>query len=353
MNTTYPFFVILKRELRAVIKEKTIAIAFLIQLFIASFSSALFIGLMSFYDPDAIGLSARVHLRMGVIGDAESPLVAFLKEHNATVTTFSTPEDAESAFHAGEIDTAVFIPEVVPEDSGSVVDIKLFLPNSETHSTVVLMVLREPLKRYENYLRERNDIHLRYTDLEGTPPTPYEFRYAVIIPLLMFFPAFVVGGMVIDSISEELVNHTLETLWSAPLSLNLIFGAKIAMALVLCGVQCALWAALLRFNGIPIQNLGLILLLATVSATIIGTVSAFISVYFKDREQSQFMYSIFILLSTGLSYLSDASPIALMTRLATGDYYVGVADVALYGALLLVLLVAFFSTTKKLIAVPG
>jgi hypothetical protein len=110
---------------------------------------------------------------------------------------------------------------------------------------------------------------------------------------------------------------------------------------------------LLRFNRVPLQNLSLILLLATFSAGIIAVGSAFISVYFKDRERSQFTYSLFILLSTSVSYFLDISPITLVTRLATGDYYAGLADVALYGALLSVLLVAFFYATDKLITVPS
>jgi len=343
------FYAMVKRELRSVTKEKTIMIAIMIQLFIASFSSVILVGLMSFYDPDSIGLNARISIKVGVIGDANSPLIGFLRDRNARVTVFSSPVDAENAFRAGVIDTIIF----VPEDSGSVVDMKLFLPASETQATVILMVLKEPMKRYESYLRERQGIHVRYADIRGMPSTTYEFRYSVIIPILMFFPAFVAGSMVIDSISEELENHTLETLWSAPLSLNVIFGAKIVSALVLAIVQCALWSMLLRFNRITIQNLGLVLLLAVVMAAIIAVGSALIVTYFKDRERSQFVYSLFVPLSAGVSYFFDFSPITLMTRLATGDYYTGIADVVIYGVLLLALLAVFFSMAKRLIAVPA
>jgi len=350
------FVAILKKELRSVTKEKTIVIAVMIQLFMASFSSAILIGLMSFYDPDSIGLNTMISIGVGVIGDVSSPLIGFLKGHNARVRTFPSPSDAENAFQAGAIDAIFFIPQTIPEDSGPVVamkDMKLFLPESETRSTVILMVLKEPLKQYENYLRERNGVHVRYTDIKGMPSTTYEFRYSVIIPILMFFPAFVAGSMVVDSISEELANHTLETLWAAPLSLNVILGAKIAAALVLAVVQCALWSMLLRFNRIPIQNLGLVLLLAAMIAAIIAVGSAFVSVYFKDRERSQFVYSLFTLLSAGMGYFFDASPITLMTRLATGDYYTSVADTAIYGVLLLVLLGTFLHTAKRLIAAPS
>ncbi len=343
------FYAIVKKELQSVTREKTIMIAIIIQLFIASFSSVILVGLMSFYDPDSIGLNARISIGVGVIGDAGSPLVGFLRDRNVRVTTFPSPQDAENAFSTGMIDAVVF----TPDDSGSVVEMKLFLPESESLSTMILMILKEPMKRYENYLRRENGVHIRYTDIKGMPPTTYEFRYAFIIPVLMFFPAFVAGSMVIDSISEELENHTLETLWSAPLSLNTVFGAKIAAALALAVVQCALWSMLLRLNRITIQNLHLVLLLAAVIAAIVTVVSAFTSVYFKDRERSQFTYSLFTLISVGISYFFDFSPIMLLTRLATGDHYTGIADVAMYVVLLLALLGAFFYMAKRLIAAPG
>ena len=355
------FYAVVKKELRSVIREKTIMIAIIIQLLIASFSSIILTGLVSYYDPDSIGLSARISIKVGVIGDADSPLIGFLKDRNLRVTTFPSPAelgadcsipvrrpmDVENAIRAGTIDAALFS----PQDSGGLVNMKLFLPQSEARSTMILMILRGPLKEYENYLREKRGVQVKYSDLKGKPSTTYEFRYSLITPLLlMFFPAFVAGSMVIDSISEELENHTLETLLSAPLSLNVVIGAKIAAALLLALVQYALWSMLLRINGTYVQNLGLVLLLAAVITGIVTVGSALISAYFKDRERSQFAYSLFISISVGAGYFFDASPITLMTRLATGDYYTGVVNVVTYVILLLALLTAFFSRAEKLIA---
>jgi len=343
------FYAIVKKELRSVSRDKTIMIAIVIQLFIASFSSVILVGLLSFYDPESIALNAGISTRVGVIGDAGSPLVRFLRERRLNVTTFPSPLDAENAFRAGAIDAVVFI----PADSGGVVDMQLFLPKSESLSTMILMILKEPMKRYENYLREKNGVQVRYSDIEGMPPATYEFRYSFIIPILMFFPAFVAGSMVIDSISEEFENRTLETLRAAPVSLNLIFGAKIAAALLLAAAQCILWAMLLRFNNIRIQNQGLVVLLAAVIAAIIAVGSALISTYFKDRERSQFVYSLFVSTSGGLSYFFDLSPVALMTRYATGDYYAGMADMAIYFVLVLALLAVLPPAAKKLVTVKS
>jgi ABC-type Na+ efflux pump permease subunit len=343
------FFAIVKKELRSVARDKTIVIAIMIQLFIASFSSVILTGLMSFYDPASISLNVGIHIRVGVVGDASSPLVGFLKDRNLAVRTFPSAVDAENAFQAGRVDAVLYL----PQDSGGVMNMQLFLPESESLSTMMLTILREPMKRYENYLREQHGVHVRCSDIEGPSPATYEFRYSFAIPILMFFPAFVAGSMVIDSISEEFENRTLETLWAAPVSLDLIFGAKIAAALFLAVVQCILWSMLLRFNGIYIQNPELVVLLAAVIAAIIAVGSALISTYFKDRERSQLVYSLFVSASGGMSYFFDLSPVALMTRLATGDYYAGLADMAIYFVLLLALLAVLSLAVKKLVAVTS
>ncbi len=198
------FFAIVKKELRSVSRERTITIAILIQLFIASFSSAILVGLLSFYDPDSAllqrGINARASVRVGLLGNTSSPLVGFLRASNVRVTRFSLPTDAENAFKAQTIDAIL----LVPDASSGTVEMKLFLPQAETASSLILMILKEPLKRYENYLREERGVHVQYTDITGLPSTTFEFLYSVILPVLMFFPAFVAGSMTVDSISEEL-----------------------------------------------------------------------------------------------------------------------------------------------------
>jgi len=39
------------------------------------------------------------------------------------------------------------------------------------------MIIQEPLKQYENYLREQRGIIVNYTGLKGKPATSFEFIY--------------------------------------------------------------------------------------------------------------------------------------------------------------------------------
>jgi ABC-2 type transport system permease protein len=341
-----PLLAIVKRELRSVTRERTIMIAIGIQLFIASFSSVILVGLLSFYDPNTIAQNSQARIQAGIVGDQESPLLDYLRAGNVRPIYFADPERADAALDQGLIDTVLYVP---PEDTAEITHMQLFLPEAETQSTIVMMMLRKPLEQYENYLRRARGIEVRFTDLEGKPSTSYEFLYATIVPILMFFPGFVAGSMVADSVASELEHDTLETLWSAPISLAHIFGAKIVAAMVLALIQIALWLVLLHFNQINVQNTVNVLFLAVVVAGLNAVAAAVITTFLKDRERAQFIYSLTIVLVAGGSALIGRSPITLLTQLATNDYYASSVDVALYGGLLLVVVAGYLLFSKRLL----
>lgn len=340
------FLSIISHELKSVRKEKTIMFAILIQLFIASFSSILLVGLMAFYDPDSIGNNTNIDVRVGIIGDNQNRFTALLRQRNLHVRPFTDADEAERAFKAGTIDTIVYIPDI----KNNILEMKLVLPEMDSRATIVLMVLRGPLEQYENYLRKQLGVQVRYSDMGGKPYTTYEFLYTVIIPVLMFFPAFVAGSMVVDSLSEEIQNNTLATLLSAPVSLNLVLNAKMAASVVIALMQCILWALLLQFNGFAIQNLALVLVFAVIIAATISLTAALISMLFRDRERSQFIYSIIVVIAVGLSFFLDPSPFGMVARLATGDHYLNVAHVMLYLVPVIILAAILPAVSKKVLS---
>ena len=340
------FFAMVRRELKSVTREKTIMMAIAIQLFIASFSSVIVTGLMAFYDPDSIGQTTKTSVRVGVVDQTGGPLQRILIDGRLRVEPLPDAARAEKAFQTGLVDTVIF----VPEESGDVVNMKLMLPEMDSQATIIMMVLKEPLKQYEAYLREQNGVAMNYTDLRARPDTSYEFLYSLILPILMFFPALLAGSIVIDTVSEEVENKTLDTLRSAPVSLNQILGAKVCAAVITVFLQCCAWTLLLRLNNLHIENLGLVLLLSVVVGTIVSVGAAAASLYFKDRERAQFAYSMVLVVMVGLSYLLQPSPFSLMAGLATGSRLTGALDVALYLVPLIALGAAFLKWSGKLLA---
>jgi ABC-2 type transport system permease protein len=337
------FLAVMKKELTSVLRDRTIVIAILIQLFIASFSSALLIGMLSLYDPDSAGIYANVQIDVALIGK-DADLNSYLSARGIRALPYSTLEQAEVDFQQGKVRAIL----VLPEQRDDLINMKLYLPHEEAVASIILNLLQEPLRRYENTLRGARGIAVRYTDLKGSPPTQFEFIYSAILPILMLFPAFVGGGMVVDSISEEVENNTLDTLLSAPLSLNTAMGAKIAAALLLAIVQCIAWLGLLELNGVVIRHFGLVLTLAILTAGIVTVGAAIITVLFRDRERSQFVYSLALLVAASASFLLGISPIRTLARLAIGDYYTGGMDVLVIAGVLAVLIFLFFRATRQL-----
>jgi len=325
-----PFWAIVKRELWTVIRDRTILISILIQFFIASFSSGLFLGMLQLYDVDTILRYSGGFIRIGVVNPVENQLGAFITKHGMTVIPFETLEQAEAGFYRGE---AVAIVDA-PEDADGITEIGIYLPESNTVSSIVRMVIQEPLKEYENDLRIQKGVDIRYTDLQGEPSTSFEFVYSVLLPLLMFFPAFVAGSLSIDSLTEEFENNTMETLLSAPLTVNGMIDAKVSSVVILAVAQCGLWLGLLKLNGIVIQNTIWVFLLALIVSGITSVSAALGAVLLRDRERSQFIYALMLLTAIALSNLLNVSPITILSRLAIGDYYTNGWTVTMFAVFL-------------------
>ena len=143
------YFALLKRELRAITKEKTIIFAVIVQFFIASFSSIILVGIMAFYDPSSIGDNTHVTIRVGVVGNMQSPMLDYLKDGNIRVRPYSNMAGAESAFKRGRIDTIMLI----PESQNGVMDMQLIMPQLDTKKTVIFMVEpKHPLLETINFI---------------------------------------------------------------------------------------------------------------------------------------------------------------------------------------------------------
>ncbi len=341
-----PFWAVVKRELWTVIRDRTIVIAILIQFFIASFSSGLFLGMLQLYDVDTILRFSGGAIRIGVVNPTESQLATFITKHGMTVVPFETLEQAQTGFHEGK---AVAIIDA-PQNTHGITEIRIYLPESNTISSIVRMVIQEPLKEYENYLRIQKGVDIRYTDLQGEPSISFEFVYSVLLPILMFFPAFVSGSLTIDAFTEEFENNTMETLLSAPLTVHGMIDAKVLSVVILAVAQFGLWLALLKLNGIGIQNTQWVFLLAMIVSGITAISAALGAILLQDRERSQFIYALLLLTSIAISTLLHASPITTLSRLAIGDYYTNGWNVAAFAIFLAGLYLLLRKMSHRLIS---
>jgi ABC-type Na+ efflux pump permease subunit len=307
---------IAKRELAALRSEKTIVLALLIQLFVASFSSFLVVGLVSLYDP---GAGQTYQLGVGLTGDGSDEIGAVLgDDEGVVVRRYPDTSSALDGFQAREVDAVLVSNETV----NGTLRVRAMVPEENVRTTIAVVQIREGMEDLEHRLR------LEYRDDLAAPPlhvpvrsggSPYYgFTYTVLVPLLLFLPVFISGSIAVDSLTEESQRGTLELLRVAPVSMGDIVDSKLFATASLAPVQALAWLALLGVNGTAVRNVSLLVLLVTGLSLAVVAFGVGIALWSSDRRQAQFLYSTGIIGGAALGGLLPEHPANTVARLAIG-----------------------------------
>ena len=111
--------------------------------------------------------------------------------------------------------------------------VTLYTLQNDIQSAIVQVKVRDILLAYEARLRSVREYRLAEKPLPiSIPPargsgTFFEFVYGLLIPLLLFMPAIISSALVIDFITEEFQQETLETLLSTPVTLREVVTGKV------------------------------------------------------------------------------------------------------------------------------
>jgi ABC-type Na+ efflux pump permease subunit len=315
--------IITRKEIRSLLNEKTLVLAIIIQLMIASLSSLLVLGLASFFDPNALGKYELEGAKVGIVGEGE--LEPFLIKSKTQLFHYQNLASAIDDFDNYRIDAILMIPSAASKGN-DIIEIVLYLPKSDIRGTVATLQLKSPLEEFETYVRNIRSprtgftpLRLQVDDIPRKTSTYFEFIYGVLIPLLVFTPVFISGGLIIDMITEEFERKTLDLLLVSPLSFSQIVNGKMWTAIMIVPLQAFLWLMLVELNGVVVKNILLILLLVTVIAVIVVLAGAIVALEYKKRVISQYIYSFILILLFLFGYLFADSPFNLATRLSSGS----------------------------------
>lgn len=303
------------KELRDILREKSIVVALLVQFFIAAFSAFLTVGLLGLYDPGSIASHPPADVAYQGPGGFDAVLRGV-----PNLRLSSNPDDALGGFATGRFDA------VVQESVGGdgVRTITLLVPDGELKSTLLVTQFRDLLQSYERDLREANQGRLEHRLLELPAAVrqgvvPYPFVYATLVPLLLLTPVFLSGAVAGDAFSGEIQNRTLLLLRSAPISVPRILLGKLLVPLLLAPAQFLLWAGLLALNGLPIANLAWLALLSLALTLLLCSIGFALAARLRRDGPTQAAYALVaIVLSVGSLFL-PRDVLNLIARLGTGD----------------------------------
>ena len=339
---------IMKKDLKGLGHERTILLAILLQLFIALFSSFLMVGLTSMYDPSALQKYSNFRYDIGYAG-SDSDLRDLLEaDKNLRVHTMDLAT-AVQALKERKLAAVVYVPDTKP-DASDPVKITLYTIKNDLQAAVVDVKLKDAFVKYENQLRNIRAARIDQQPIDVEIPEStggndfYEFVYGLLIPLLVIMPAIISSALVIDLITEEYQQNTLETLLSTPIKANEIFLGKVAAALVLVPFQAAIWLILLALNGISIVNAPQILAYVTLIGLLLILIASITALHYRERTSAQFVYSTAIVVLMLFSLAFPDNPMNLIAKLATGS--AGVEQWPVLGLLFAVVALLSLATNR-------
>ena len=340
--------IIAKKEFQGLFNERTILLAVILQLFIALFSSFLMVGLTSMYDPSSISRYSHYRYSVGYAGN-ESPILSNLQASTDFRVYHMDLSTAVAALQERKLAAVIYVPDTLP-DAQDPVKITLYTLQNDLQSAIVDVKLKDIFLKYEQDLRQirggRLDIQpLPLQILTSTGGGDfYEFVYGLLIPLLVFMPAIIASALVIDLITEEYQHETLETLISTPITfVEMVWGKMLACEL-LVPIQAGAWLLLLMFNGIAIENAGLILLQVVVTSFILILLGTLTALHYRERTAAQFIFSTALVVVIIFSLALPANPLNLLTRLAVGT--AGMEQWLVLGVTLAIVIVLSYVTQE-------
>jgi ABC-type Na+ efflux pump permease subunit len=307
-----------RRELASLRSEKTIVLALVIQLFIAAFSSFLVVGLVSLYDPEST--TGGYTVQMGVSGPASDELDRLVDQGaNREAAVFDSREAALAAFSNREVDAVLH---TTSGDDGRI-NVEAIAPEGDFRTTLVVTQIKAALSDLEREKRTEFADRLERAPLSTPPPAnsnPYfGFTYTILVPVLVFLPAFISGSIAADSIAEELERETITLLRVSPLSVSEIIDGKAIAMVAIAPAQAGLWLLFLRLNGTSIANPFEILLLVGALTGVLVVVGAALAFRIGVRREAQLLYSLLALVLFGGSLLLPENPPNLVAKLAIGS----------------------------------
>lgn len=304
---------IARKEMRDVMREKSLITAFLVQAFLAGFSALLLAGLTALHSPDTI--EAAPDATVAYVGPGG--LDVFLEGADNLDLVRLNGEDAVAAFRQGSVDA---IAEERYPDAGDVRRITIIVPEGELTSTLLVTQFKSLLLDYEDSLRaeraERLDHDLVTLDRSLRPDRPYAFVHSTLLPLLVITPVFLSGAIAGDALSQESRSRTLLIMRSAPISATRLVIGKLVIPVVLVPIQVALWLLLFWANGFPTPAPWTALALATVLGLLLTAAGTIVAAVVKDESMTQAAYAVLILVLAVFSLLLPRDPLNTIALLA-------------------------------------
>lgn len=306
------------KDLRDVLRERSILASLVVQLFVAGFSTFLSVGLSGLYDPSSIGAFPQADVGYAGPGGFDDYLTLPGQSNLRLARLNATAGLAE--FQAGRL--AMLVEETLASNGTRTVT--LLLPEGTLQTTLLLTQAKGLLQDYEHDLRVGHQDRLgqqvlRVEAPDGGRAASHGFVYGTLLPLLVLTPVFLSGAIAGDAFVQEVQTRTLLLLRASPLSVPAVLAGKLLVPVALAPLQVLLWVGLLALNGIAVHGLVAILALSTLLALLLACLGVALASWVRKEGQVQAAYALVVLLLAVASLLLPHDVLNLIALFGNGD----------------------------------
>ncbi|NOZ58171.1 MAG: ABC transporter permease, partial [Euryarchaeota archaeon] len=336
-----------RRELWEIVSNRKFMVAFALQTLLLlallpAFSSAFSSGNLALPSPSMKGFAA-----LGVVAEGEDcALLLEVLEENERLRLYFFSSPPEEELERGLIDAYLLIPREYQESSLRELQVVLFLGGGAKASVAEDAVLESVAAASSRLAAERRDrlgvslesqvtlerVFLRPAVVERAGGQRFSsFFLAYLLPLVLFFPIFMSGGLVLDSVAGERERRTLEAMLCAPLSRRSLITGKFIALWGFVTAEVVVWLAGIGALGIPVARpWEALLLLAGVNALVVSLAMA-LALYSRSLKEANIALMLFYVpLFVGLIYSLSAEffsprdifayiPFNLISRAVSGE----------------------------------
>lgn len=309
------------KDLRDILRERSILASLTVQLFVAGFSAFLSVGLSGLYDPASVDSFPRAEVGYAGPGGFD----AYLERPPNLDVTRMTAEEGLAAFRAGDL--GALVEETWPDGPDGPRVLTLQMAEGTLETTLLVTQVKGLLQDYEHDLRLARQDRLGQQVLRVEAPegggdegdaSSYAFLYGTLLPLLVLTPVFLSGAIAGDAFVQEVQTKTLLLLRASPLSVTALLAGKLLVPVALAPLQVLLWVGLLRLNGLVVHHLLPLLGLAVLLAVLLASLGIALAAWVRKEGQVQAAYALVVLLLSVASLLLPHDVLNLITLLATG-----------------------------------
>jgi ABC-2 type transport system permease protein len=244
----------------------------------------------------------------------------------------------------GQVAAILVIPGSYDESSNRVLDVQLFTDESNMKAGAVYDAVLPSISQTSTMLTEKRKTEfavsisdplkvkkelLKPIVLEAGEQRYSSFFLSYLIPLMLFFPIFTVGSIILDSVVGERERKTVESLLVSPIYRDEVIISKFLSASFFVAFQIVLWLLIFGFYGFPIQSKLLIFLVVLIIDSAIISTALLFAYYSRTVKEANILImllytSIFIglIISLSINYFDTSiisTPFTIISDLVVGE----------------------------------